>query len=246
MRTKKTLIAAAVSIFLLLHAFQAGICFGKTANPVPSYKIIHSQMKTLVDLSTITPGVTFAEALDILRTSVNPKLNLIIFWRHLRESSSIDTDTPVYLDAIGQVTVAKAIEILLASVSDQLTQLDYVIDGGVVIVGPKQSIRRRKMTLRIYNSSFLTAAPADFTFEMGRNQGRSRNSSISKGTRRSTRTNSRTNRFNRTNRTNRSRPRRNSRRTTTKTNHQTLASNYHRADQLVQIIKTSIDPQSWY
>ncbi|MFC1677959.1 hypothetical protein ACFL3G_12985 [Planctomycetota bacterium] len=242
MRAKKTLIAAAVSTVIFSYLFQAGICFGKTAKPVPSYKIIHSQMKTLVDLSTIRPGVTFSEALDILRKSVNPQLNLIIFWRHLRESSSIDTDTPVYLDGIGEVPAGKALQLLLASVSNELTQLDYVIDGGVVIVGLKESIRRRKMTLRVYDSGFLTASPADFTFELelGRNHGRSGASSRATGTGRSTRTRSKKSN------PSRSRSRRNSRRTTNRTTRQSLASNSHRAYQLVEIIKTSVDPQSWY
>jgi len=70
-----------------------------------------------VDLSAFTLDMPFGEAIEILRNSNEPPLNLVVLWRDLRENAFIEQSTPIYMEGISGIPLRKGLELLLMAVS---------------------------------------------------------------------------------------------------------------------------------
>ncbi len=125
-----------------------------------------TQPKQTVDLSALTFDMPFSEAIDILRNSTDPPLKIVVLWRDLSENADVEKDTPIYIDGVSGIPLRKGLEILLRAVSSGPAKLDYVVEGGIIIVGTKDSLPA-KMVVRIYDISYLAARPATFGFNFG-------------------------------------------------------------------------------
>ena len=125
-----------------------------------------NQPKQTVDLSALTFDMPFSEAIDILRNSTDPPLKIVVLWRDLRENADVERDTPIYIDDVSGISLRTGLKILLRSVSSGPAKLDYVVEGGIIIVGTKDSLPA-KMVVRIYDISYLAARPATFGFNFG-------------------------------------------------------------------------------
>jgi type 1 glutamine amidotransferase len=100
------------------------------------------------------PEMSFAEALDRIRHSVEPPLNIAVLWRDLYENTDIDRMTPINMEDVSGVTVKAALKLLLASVSGSGSQLGYVVQDGVIIIATVDSLPKNYHT-RIYDISDL-------------------------------------------------------------------------------------------
>ena len=111
--------------------------------------------------ATFTPDMPFGRAIEILRQSTRPAVNIVVLWRDVEGNAGITRDTPIGLDGVPGLRVRQYLELLLRSVSaGSSAELGYVIDGGVVIVATKSSLPKPKMETRIYDISDLAAPPS--------------------------------------------------------------------------------------
>jgi hypothetical protein len=135
----------------------------KAHNPVrtPSKtKGIVSDWKSLldrpVDLSSITPATPFREALEQVRTSIEPALPMMINWNDLRQNAFIEETSPVGVDGLGHMGIGQALELICNAVDGGKGQVSFTQRGRVLVVASKQSLGNPK-SMRIIDISELTA-----------------------------------------------------------------------------------------
>jgi len=100
---------------------------------------IEEQLNTIVDLSMLSPEMPFSEAIEELRNSVEPPLQIAVMWRELLDNADIEPSTPIDLDSLPHVQVKTALEIVLKAISGGFAELTYRIKGNVIIVGTMES-----------------------------------------------------------------------------------------------------------
>jgi hypothetical protein len=127
-------------------------------------KAVYNQSRHTADLSALTFHTTFSEAIDILRNSTEPPLKIVVLWRDLSENTNVERDTPIKIDGFsGGIRLRTCLELLLMAVSSGFARLDYVVKDGIIIIATKDSLLD-KMRTRVYDISYLVAAPARFGF----------------------------------------------------------------------------------
>ncbi len=117
--------------------------------------------------SSFKPDMPFSEAIDILRNSTFPRLNIVVLWKDLEENADIYRETPIGTDGLSRVPLRTHLKILLMSVSaGGAEKLGYVVDEGVIIIATRSSLPRKVVT-RIYNITDLVSAPANYRLRPG-------------------------------------------------------------------------------
>jgi len=127
--------------------------------------IVYRQLAKTVDLSALKFHTPFSQAIDILRNSTVPALNIIVLWRDLSENATVERDTPIYMDGLSGIPLRTGLELLLRAVSSGPEELGYVIEGGAIIIATKSSLPV-KMVTRVYDIRDLVAEPANYRFGM--------------------------------------------------------------------------------
>ncbi len=131
-------------------------------------KPVYKQVKGVTsNPSTFTPSMSFSEAIDILRNSTRPPLNIVVLWKDLEGNADIYRDTPIGMDGVSKVPLRTHLKLLLMSVSGGgVEKLGYVIEDGVITIATQGSLPK-KMVARIYDITDLAAAPANYRFMPG-------------------------------------------------------------------------------
>jgi len=121
----------------------------------------------LMDPSTFTPQMPLSEAIEILRNSTFPSLNISVLWKDLEENADIYPDTPIGVDGVSGVPLRRHLKSLLAGVSGGAPEeLGYVVDDGVIIVATLDSLPQRMVT-RVYDVTDLVGQPSTGFPQMG-------------------------------------------------------------------------------
>ena len=116
----------------------------------------------LTDPSTLRRDMPLSEALDILRNSTFPKLNIVVLWKDLEENADIYPDTPIGIDGVTGVSLNRHLRSLVDGVSGGSPErLGYVVDEGVVVISTLGSIPA-KMVTRVYDITDLVGEPAQY------------------------------------------------------------------------------------
>ena len=131
-----------------------------------SYVPVHHQLHRGVDLSGFGLNTTFGDAIDILRNSTEPPLNIVVLWRDLYENAYIDRDTPIRIEGVEGIKVGFALELLLRAVSSRSAKLGYVVQDSAIIIATRETLPARRF-VRVYDIRDLAAGPANFGFGMG-------------------------------------------------------------------------------
>jgi hypothetical protein len=139
---------------------------GRIAGISPGGTNIHSQLKQVVDISGLTFDTAFGEAIQVLRNSTKPPLNIVVLWKDLRENAFIDASTPIQIEGISGIPLRYCLELLLRSVSSRRTPVGYIVKNGVIIIGTSQSLHTRKV-VRVYDITDLIAGQPSFGFSIG-------------------------------------------------------------------------------
>ncbi len=127
----------------------------------PVSAAVYKQLDTVVNLGQLTPEMSFGEAIDVIKNSVEPPLKIFVSWRDLYDNADIDRTTPINMDALPSISLGTAIELLLKSVSGGFVKLGYTIDNGVVKIATAEELGSKLETL-VYDISDLLGRPADF------------------------------------------------------------------------------------
>ncbi|MCP4611928.1 MAG: M48 family metalloprotease [Planctomycetes bacterium] len=119
----------------------------------PIDKAVHEQLEMIVDLSDLTPGMSFGEVVEILENSIEPPLQIQPIWKDLLDNAEVEQATPAGMDPLPHIKLRKALEILLTSVSSTgLPKLTYIVDEGVILIGTKDALPPKIVT-RVYDIS---------------------------------------------------------------------------------------------
>ncbi len=115
--------------------------------------------------ASFTPEMPFSEAIDILRNSTTPSLNIVVLWKEIGENASVYRETPIGIDGIAGLRVGQYLESILLSLSSGASaKLGYTVKDGVITVGTTGSLRASKRVTRVYDISDLVAEPANYFF----------------------------------------------------------------------------------
>ncbi len=119
-------------------------------------------LDNLTDPSAFKRDMPFSEAIDILRNSTSPKLNVVVLWKDLEENADIYPDTPIGIDGVTGVSLSRHLKSLIDGVSGGAPEgLGYVVDEGVVVISTLGSLPR-KMVTRVYDITDLVGQPANY------------------------------------------------------------------------------------
>ncbi|MBN2128660.1 MAG: hypothetical protein JW741_04160 [Sedimentisphaerales bacterium] len=100
---------------------------------------VEDQLSTIVDLSMLSPEMPFSEAVEVLRNSVAPPLQIAVMWRDLLENADVEPTNPIDLDPLPNVQVKTALEVMLKALGGGFAELTYQIKDNVVVVGTAES-----------------------------------------------------------------------------------------------------------
>lgn len=134
---------------------------GHNPAAIPSRtKVVQTDWTTLmdrpVDLSSIKPSTTFREALEQIRTSVEPALPLLVNWNDLRENVFIEETSPVGVDGLRHVGIGLALELICNAVDGGKGGVSFIQRGRVLVVASKQSLGN-PVSMKVIDVSELTA-----------------------------------------------------------------------------------------
>ena len=122
--------------------------------------VVRGVPANLMDPSTFTPQMPLSEAVEILRNSTFPPLNIVVLWKDLEENADIYPETPIGIDGVSGVSLSRHLKSLLDGVSGGAPEkLGYVVDDGVIIVATLESLPRRMVT-RVYDITDLVGQPS--------------------------------------------------------------------------------------
>jgi hypothetical protein len=163
-------VGAAVLLVVLWAAASPGAAKGHNPNAVagpsgpPSTaqaaKSQHLPVK-LENPATFSTNMSFARAIEILRHSTYPPLNIVVLWRNVEEKAGVTRETPIGFDGVPGLRIRQYLELLLRSVSaGSDAELGYALDGGVIVVATKDALPKQKMETRVYDISDLVAPPS--------------------------------------------------------------------------------------
>ena len=131
----------------------------------PANVAVYRQLEKTVDLSAFSPEMPFSEAMEELKHSVDPPLTVVVLWRDLLDNADIDKNSPINMDAVPAIQLGKGLELLLESVAGGLVELDYVVSKGVITVATAESLPEEMVTV-VYDVSELLSAAASFSFDV--------------------------------------------------------------------------------
>ncbi len=120
-----------------------------TVRQNPANVAVYEQLEKIIDLPTLMPQTSFADVIQMLKSSVSPPLQIQPNWKDLLEMAEVEPATPAGMDPLTGVKARKTLEILLASVSSEFTELNYVVDEGVILIATIDTLPD-KMETRVY------------------------------------------------------------------------------------------------
>jgi hypothetical protein len=111
--------------------------------------------------AALTYNTPFGEAIDILRNSTRPPLNIVVLWRDLYDNADVEPSTPIYMDGVSGVRLRTALDLVLRAVSSPGAELGYIVEGGVITIATRDSLPTKRVT-RVYDISDLVHPPANY------------------------------------------------------------------------------------
>ncbi len=113
-----------------------------------------------VNPSSFRPDMPLREALDILRNTTIPPLNIVVLWKDLDRNADITPDTQIGMDGVSGVSLKMQLNLLLMSLtSGSLTKLGFVVIDNVILIGTVDSLPKTVET-RYYYIADIAAPPS--------------------------------------------------------------------------------------
>jgi len=120
----------------------------QTVERDPANEAVKEQLDEIVDLSNLTPEMSFAEALDDIKNSVDPPLEIVVLWRDVYDNAEIEPTTEINMSTLSQAPLHKGLSLLLKSVAgSDGYKLTYSIGNGVITIASAASIPRDMVTI---------------------------------------------------------------------------------------------------
>lgn len=119
---------------------------------------VYKQLDQIVELSGWKPQMSFGDALEELKNSVEPPLRIVVLWKDLAENADIEQSTQINIGPLPPVRLSMALELLLKSVSGGKVELGYIVEDGVITIATVDSLPNRLET-RVYDIALLVGPP---------------------------------------------------------------------------------------
>ena len=132
----------------------------------PADAAVYKQLETLVDLSALGSDTPFEEAIEIIRTTVDPPLKIVVRWKDLEENAYIERDTVIGVRGLIGIPLGKGLKELVDSVSGGITKIDFTVEDGIITIATLESLPTKLIT-RVYDITELVGAPANFRIALG-------------------------------------------------------------------------------
>ena len=157
--TKPTVTSPAMSPLLTSSPPKSTIGQGPVRRPIhPSVAL---QAATTSDVSRITSETTFEEALEIIRTAVDPPLPLVVMWRDIEENGFVERTKTIGVEGLGSsMSLRQALKLVLAAVGTEGAELEYVVEGGIITIATKALGLGKRRYTKVYDAAELLAAPS--------------------------------------------------------------------------------------
>jgi hypothetical protein len=81
--------------------------------PDPATEKIRWQLDKTVDMSSLDPQMPLAEAVETLRKSVEPPLNIVVLWNDLMDNLAVEPTTPIHIGGMANVKLGTALDLLV-------------------------------------------------------------------------------------------------------------------------------------
>ena len=117
-------------------------------------KKVYKQLEIMVNLSNLSPDMTLEEVLNIIANSVEPPLQIQPNWRDLADNADILPTTAAEMDPLKSIKIGKAMDILMKHTSNDLANIDYVVQGGVIVIATEGTVPSNLVTM-VYDVSGL-------------------------------------------------------------------------------------------
>ncbi|HPO70499.1 MAG TPA: hypothetical protein PKV53_09325, partial [Anaerohalosphaeraceae bacterium] len=130
----------------------------------PEDMAVNELLDKTVDLSMLTEDTTLAEAIELLRNSVDPPLPIVVYWSDLSQNAFVEKTTPINMSGEGlrRVVLRTALSRVLQAVgSGGFAELAYVVQEGTVTVATRDSLPANYVT-EIYDVADLLNPPANY------------------------------------------------------------------------------------
>jgi len=101
----------------------------------PATLVIKEQLSSIVDLSVLTPETPIAEAVEILKRSVEPPLNIVVLWNDLMAFVSVEPSTPININGMPHMRLGTALDLLVRGFPASSTKPMWRIKGDVIVIG---------------------------------------------------------------------------------------------------------------
>ena len=137
----------------------------------PADASVYERLEQIVDLSTLTSSTSFSEVIMQLESSVDPPLQIQPNWKDLLENGEVEQTTPAGMDPLTGIKLRKALEVLLAGVSSEFAEIEYVVDEGIILIATVDTLPQNMVT-RVYDITDLVGEPANYGGMQGMMMGR--------------------------------------------------------------------------
>jgi hypothetical protein len=137
--------------------------------PCPGQDVVKKPKKARPTHSALTPAaftpeMPLEEAIDIIRHTTHPPLNIVVLWKDLANNADIYRDTAIGMEGVSGVRLRTLLDLLLTAVAGgNSVKLGYTIRHGVITIRTRHTIRPKPQT-RVYDVSDLVHPPANYFF----------------------------------------------------------------------------------
>lgn len=135
----------------------------------PKTTAVEKQLETVVDLSgSFTDETTFEEAIEILRTAVDPALRITPIWANLVDTAFVQRETALNIPGASMqgITLKMALELVINAVNaSAISEIGYMIKEGVIIIATLEYLDTNvsnRYFHKVYDISELLSPPANF------------------------------------------------------------------------------------
>lgn len=101
----------------------------------PASQAIRKQLDREVDLGALNGQTPLKEAVEVLRRSVEPPLNIVVLWTDLRENLSVEPTSPVNIDGLPKVKLGTMLDLLVKGLRAGEARPMWRIRGDVIVIG---------------------------------------------------------------------------------------------------------------
>jgi hypothetical protein len=101
---------------------------------------VYTQLKQRVDLSWLNPNMGFSEAIERIRQSVTPPLNITVLWKDLLDNAEVEPNTSIDMDGLTNVRLETALDSLLDAIGAGFYDIAYTVNDRQIIIGTFESL----------------------------------------------------------------------------------------------------------